>query len=54
MENKTSNTQQFLQTSLNKTQISVKKVCTRCHGSGRLPQFKHIENGICFKCRGVR
>lgn len=26
--------------------------CTRCGGTGRLPQFNHVENGICFKCRG--
>lgn len=26
--------------------------CPHCHGSGYLPQFKHVENGICFKCRG--
>ena len=29
-------------------------VCNRCGGTGRLPQYKHVENGICFKCRGNR
>lgn len=27
-------------------------VCPRCYGSGYLPQFKHVENGICFLCFG--
>ena len=26
--------------------------CYRCNGSGYLPQFKHVENGICFACWG--
>lgn len=26
--------------------------CPRCNGSGYLPQFNHVEGGICFKCRG--
>jgi len=26
--------------------------CSRCGGTGYLPQFSHVENGICFKCRG--
>jgi hypothetical protein len=29
------------------------RVCTRCNGTGYLPQFKHIEGGVCFKCRGA-
>jgi Zn-finger nucleic acid-binding protein len=28
--------------------------CNRCHGAGSFPQFKHVENGTCFKCRGAR
>ena len=31
----------------------VKVTCDRCNGSGKIPKYKHIENGICFKCRGV-
>jgi RNase P subunit RPR2 len=27
--------------------------CNRCGGSGYLPQYSHIENGICFKCWGA-
>ena len=27
-------------------------VCERCGGSGYLPQYSHVENGICFKCGG--
>ena len=26
--------------------------CDRCGGSGYLPQYNHIEHGICFKCYG--
>jgi|GEM_PF-3502336 len=26
--------------------------CSRCNGSGHFPQFNHVENGICFRCRG--
>lgn len=26
--------------------------CVRCGGSGFLPQFNHVLNGICFKCGG--
>ncbi len=28
--------------------------CPRCFGSGWFPQYKHVENGICFECRGAR
>lgn len=27
--------------------------CPRCLGNGKLPQFKHIENGLCFLCEGT-
>ena len=44
------------------TEINMKKLgfvpkqigCSRCSGSGRLPQYNHIEGGICFKCRGEK
>jgi hypothetical protein len=26
--------------------------CNRCSGAGWFPQYKHVEDGICFKCRG--
>lgn len=26
--------------------------CYRCGGTGYLPEFKHVEGGICFRCRG--
>lgn len=26
--------------------------CHRCFGTGYLPQFRHVENGICFLCNG--
>lgn len=28
------------------------ETCDRCGGSGYLPQYEHVENGICFKCWG--
>jgi hypothetical protein len=28
--------------------------CERCGGTGYLPQYKHVEDGICFRCRGLR
>jgi hypothetical protein len=30
----------------------VRVTCDRCNGSGYIPRYNHIENGICFKCRG--
>lgn len=28
------------------------EICDRCGGSGYIPEYKHVENGICFKCWG--
>ena len=28
--------------------------CVRCNGMGYFPEYKKIENGICFRCRGAR
>jgi len=28
------------------------QICDRCDGSGYLPQYSHVEGGICFKCQG--
>ena len=28
--------------------------CHRCNGAGYLHQYKHVENGICFRCEGKR
>ena len=27
-------------------------LCDRCVGRGRLSQYNHVENGVCFKCHG--
>ena len=27
-------------------------ICDRCQGSGYLPQFNHVMDGVCFKCWG--
>ena len=32
---------------------AVSVTCDRCNGSGYIARYNHIENGICFKCRGV-
>lgn len=42
----------FVSKQLVQNQRSAK--CSRCNGSGYLPQYAHVERGICFKCRGVR
>jgi len=36
----------------NKELIANLATCPRCGGSGYLPQYKHVEHGICFKCGG--
>jgi hypothetical protein len=28
--------------------------CHRCCGAGIFPEYYHVENGICFRCRGAR
>ncbi|WP_152560110.1 hypothetical protein [Hymenobacter sp. IS2118] len=28
--------------------------CSRCSGAGYFPQYKSVENGVCFQCRGSR
>ena len=30
-----------------------KEECTRCFGTGRIPNYAHIEGGICFRCKGT-
>lgn len=30
----------------------VYQTCYSCDGTGYLPQYKHVDNGICFKCGG--
>ena len=27
-------------------------MCSRCGGSGYIPKWSHIANGVCFKCGG--
>lgn len=29
-----------------------KIICSDCNGSGYLPQYKHIQDGLCFNCGG--
>lgn len=28
--------------------------CRRCDGSGYFPEYRHIEGGVCFRCRGQK
>lgn len=28
--------------------------CIRCNGVGWLPYYNHVENGICFRCKGAK
>lgn len=36
----------------NGVKIGNYKPCTRCNGAGGFPEYKNVENGICFQCRG--
>lgn len=33
-------------------QYSPVRACPRCNGRGRIPQYRHVEGGICFLCYG--
>lgn len=35
-------------------QIGNYKYCKRCHGAGIFPEYSHVQNGICFRCNGMR
>jgi hypothetical protein len=35
-------------------QIKVLTPCRRCYGAGWLPEYKHVEEGICFRCQGAK
>lgn len=28
--------------------------CKRCHGAGVFPEYSHVQNGVCFRCDGMR
>jgi hypothetical protein len=28
--------------------------CSRCYGAGYFPEYKHVQEGICFGCNGAR
>jgi hypothetical protein len=36
-----------------KSEITVIEDCHKCGGSGFLPHYAHIANGVCFSCCGV-
>lgn len=29
-------------------------LCRKCAGKGKIPNYKHVEDGICFTCNGSR
>lgn len=37
-----------------KTLVTNKHPCQRCGGRGVIPPYKHVQNGLCFKCRGTK
>lgn len=28
--------------------------CNRCNGAGHFPEYDHVQNGICFRCNGLK
>jgi len=34
--------------------VEYRDVCDRCFGAGYFPQYKHVEYGGCFQCRGSK
>ncbi|MBP6234848.1 MAG: hypothetical protein KA270_00855 [Saprospiraceae bacterium] len=34
--------------------LEEKVVCSRCYGAGYFPEYKHVEHGVCFRCKGSR
>jgi hypothetical protein len=38
----------------NFTKIGTLTPCYRCHGAGYFPEYLHVEEGICFRCKGAR
>lgn len=35
-------------------EVKETQICPRCGSSGKLPQYNHVQNGICFKCWGKK
>lgn len=31
---------------------STSSTCRRCLGAGKLEVYRHVENGLCFRCEG--
>lgn len=44
----------YIKTDRNGTKyFSVKYLCDKCHGKGKIPCFSHIADGDCFDCNGA-
>lgn len=37
---------------INGVDYRLRRICSKCHGIGILNEFRHVENGRCFKCDG--
>lgn len=33
--------------------LAVKEGCLRCGGTGYIPKYDHVDEGICFRCRNL-
>ncbi|OUS10459.1 hypothetical protein A9Q93_12965 [Nonlabens dokdonensis] len=38
---------------INGIDYRLRRICSKCHGKGKIKQFSHVENGKCFKCNGI-
>ena len=47
-------TQEIPYLDINGLQIGNLTPCNRCKSAGYFPEYRHVENGICFRCRGKR
>jgi len=32
---------------------TIVELCPKCQGTGNLPQYAHVQNGVCFRCSGT-
>jgi hypothetical protein len=38
----------------NGNQISLLTPCSKCSGEGMIPEYTHVQSGICFQCGGAK
>lgn len=44
---------EFIREDKNGTKYYVDYVCDKCRGTGNIPYFNHVEDGVCFQCGGT-